>query len=182
MSELLVQIRERSIEAVHHGDIKALYEIVETHHEELNEELEQGLYGNILELSLELLTNVLETKAKLSLEDEQEYYTLRALYEYAISHYSAKRFEDAKALFEVLEGTAKEDAFIGAMKIHAIAASAHIDIDSFIDDYCEVNDRLDDFYIKAFKNEAQKLLEQARATKQAEEVSKADVSSLKDQK
>jgi hypothetical protein len=165
MSELLVQIRERSIEAVHHGDIKALYEIVETHHEELNEELEQGLYGNILELSLELLTNVLETKAKLSLKEEQEYYTLRALYEYAISHYSSKRFDDAKALFEVLEGTAKEDEFISAMQIHATAAASHIDIDSFIDDYCEVNDKLDDFYIKEFKSKAQKLLEQAKAAK-----------------
>ncbi|MFC2074200.1 hypothetical protein ACFLR3_03010 [Campylobacterota bacterium] len=182
MSELLVQIRERSIEAVHHGDIKALYEIVETHHENLNEELEQGLYGNILELALELLTNVLETKAKLSLDDEQEYYTLRALYEYAISHYSSKRFEDAKALFEVLEGTAKEDEFIKSMQIHAKAASSHIDIDSFIDDYCEVNDKLDDFYIKGFKSKAQKLLEQAKDTKQAEGVCTADVYSVKDQK
>jgi len=165
MSELLVQIRERTIEAVHHGDIKALYAIVETHHEELNDELEQGLYGNILELALELLTNALETKAKLSLKDEQEYYTLRALYEYAISHYSSKRFEDAKALFEVLVGTANEDEFIKAMKIHATAASLHIDIDSFIDDYCEVNDKLDDFYIKAFKSKVQELLEQAKEQK-----------------
>ena len=182
MSELLALIRERSIEAVHHGDIKALYEIVEAHHEELNEELEQGLYGNILELSLELLTNALETKAKLSLNNEQEYYTLRALYEYAISHYSSKRFEDAKALFEVLEGTAKEEEFINAMRIHAQAAAAHIDVDDFIDDYCEVNDKLDDFYIKAFKNKAQKLLEQAKAAKQTKEVCKADVSSVKEPK
>ncbi len=182
MSELLVQIRERSIEAVHHGDIKALYEIVETHHKELNDDLEQGLYGNILELALELLTNALETKAKLSLQDEQEYYTLRALYEYAISHYSSKRFNDAKALFEVLVGIAEEDAFLDAMKIHAKAASLEIDIDTFMDKYCEINDKLDDFYIKVFKKKAQELLEDEEVEKEVKAHSNAGGPSLKDKK
>ena len=162
MSEFLVQVRENSIEAVHNGDIKALYDLVETHNEELNDEIEQGLYGNILELALELLTNALESKSKLSLKDEQQKYTLRALYEYAISHYSSKHFADAKALFEVLEGTSEEDSFIKSMKIHASACANEIDIDSFIDDFCIVNDKLDDFYIKEFQNKAQKLLEQPK--------------------
>ena len=160
MSEFLVQVREKSIEAVHNGDIKALYELVETHHEELNDDIEQGLYGNILELSLELLTNALESQSKLSLKDEQQKYTLRALYEYAISHYSSKHFADAKALFEVLEGTAEEKDFIESMQIHAAAAAQEIDIDSFIDDFCIVNEKLDDFYIKSFQKEAQNLLSQ----------------------
>jgi len=54
MSEFLVQVREKSIEAVHTGDIKALYALLETHNEELNDEIEQGLYGNILELAVDL--------------------------------------------------------------------------------------------------------------------------------
>ena len=165
MSEFLVQIRERSIEAVHHGDIKGLYDLIEENHNELNDEIEQGLYGNILELSLELLTNALETKSKLSLEDEQQRYTLRALYEYSISHYSSERFEEAKALFEVLEGTGEEDEFVKSMQIHAAAAALHIDIDSFIDDYTELKDKLDDFYINEFKDKAQKLLNKANTTK-----------------
>jgi len=162
MSELLVQVREKSIEAVHNGDIKALYELVETYHKELNDEIEQGLYGNILELALELLTNALETKSKLSLTDEQEKHTLRALYEYSVSHYSSKRFDDARALFEVLEGTAKEKNFIESMKIHAKAASLEIDIDTFIDDYCIVNEKMDDFYIKEFKKSAHALLKKGK--------------------
>lgn len=166
MSEFLVQVREKSIEAVHNGDIKALYTLVETHHEELNDDIEQGLYGNILELSLELLTNALESKSKLSLKDEQQRYTLRALYEYAISHYSSQHFSDAKALFEVLEGTAKEKNFIDSMKIHAAAAANEIDIDSFIDDFCIVNEKLDDFYIKDFQKAAQNLLSQVNDSKE----------------
>ena len=150
---------------MHEGDIKALYELVETHHEALTDEMEQGLYGNILELSLELLTNALETKSKLSLKDESQSYTLRALYEYAISHYSSGRYEEAKALFEVLEGTAEEEEFIDAMKIHAAASALHINIDSFIDEYCEVFETLDDFYIKKFKKKAQKLLHKANESK-----------------
>jgi len=165
MSEFLVQIREKSIEAVHAGDIKALYELVETHNEELNEDIEQGLYGNILELALELLTNVLETKGKLSLTNEQERYTLRALYEYAISHYSSQHYADAKALFEVLEGTAKEKEFIESMQIHASACAQEIEIDTFIDEFCIVNEKLDDFYINAFKKEAQDLLEKTKDTR-----------------
>ena len=59
MSELLAQIRERSIEAVHYGDIKALYDLIEKHQSDLPDEMEQALYANILEISLELLTNAL---------------------------------------------------------------------------------------------------------------------------
>lgn len=165
MSELLVQIREKSIEAVHYGDIKALYDLLERHHGELNDDIEQGIYGNILDLALELLTNTLESKAKLSLENVQERYTLRALYEYAISHYSAKRFSDAKALFEVLEGTSAEEEFSESMQIHAAAAALEIDIDSFIDKYCEINEKLDDFYIKEFKNKAHNLLAKVKKIK-----------------
>ncbi|HIC44833.1 MAG TPA: hypothetical protein EYO73_11340 [Sulfurimonas sp.] len=164
MSEFLVQIREKSIEAVHNGDIKALYELVEVHNNELNDDIEQGLYGNILELALELLTNALESKDKLSLLNEQQKYTLRALYEYAISHYSSQHFYDAKALFEVLAGTAKEKNFIDSMRIHAAAAGKEIDIDSFIDKFCIVNEKLDDFYIKDFEKEAQNLLTKAKET------------------
>lgn len=168
MSELLAQIRERSIEAVHYGDIKALYDLIEKHQSDLPDEMEQALYANILEISLELLTNALESKAKLSVFDEAQRYTLRALYEYAISHYSSERFEEAKALFEVLEGTAEEKFFIEAMKIHAAAAKAHIDIDTFIDEYCEIGDKLDDFYIKTFKKKAQKLLNKSKRTKESQ--------------
>ena len=165
MSELLVQVREKSIEAVHEGDIKALYELLENHHNELTDEIEQGLYGNILDLALELLTNTLETQDKLSLKHPQEKYTLRALYEYAISHYSAGQFNDAKALFEVLEGTAKEKEFQKSMKIHASACEQKISIDNFLDNYCEVKEKMDDFYIKEFTKEAQKLLDMANTEK-----------------
>ena len=165
MSELLVQVREKSIEAVHEGDIKALYELLENHHNELTDEIEQGLYGNILDLALELLTNTLETQDKLSLQHPQEKYTLRALYEYAISHYSAGQFNDAKALFEVLAGTAKEKEFQKSMKIHALASEQKIDIDDFLDNYCEVKEKMDDFYIKEFTKEAQKLLDMANTEK-----------------
>jgi len=162
MSELLVQVREKSIEAVHEGDIKALYDLVENHNAELTDEIEHGLYGNILDLALELLTNTLETQAKLSLEKTQEKYTLRALYEYAISHYSAEQFFDAKALFEVLEATAKEEEFQKSMKIHGLASAQKILIDDFLDNYCEVKEKMDDFYIKEFTKKAQKLLDMAK--------------------
>jgi hypothetical protein len=158
MSELLVQVREKAIEAVHIGDIKALYEILETNHNKLTDEIEQGLYGNILDLSLENLTDVLEKKEKLSLEDEKQKYTLRALYEYSISQYSAKHFYDAKALFEVLEGTCEDAEFSKSMKIHAMACKKSIDIDDFLDKFCEVSSKMDDFYIKEFKQKAQELL------------------------
>jgi hypothetical protein len=158
MSEILVQVRERSIEAVHEGDLKALYELVENYNEELTDEIEQGLYGNILDLALESLTNKLETKDKLSLKQTQEYYVLRALYEYAISHYSDKKFEEAKALFEVLDSIAEEKEFKKAMQIHSLAANLHVEIDSFLDKYCLLKDKMDDFYIKEFKKEAQELL------------------------
>jgi len=165
MSELLVQVREKSIEAVHVGDIKALYELLENHHSELTDEIEQGLYGNILDLALEVLTNALETKDKLSLDEVQQKYALRALYEYAISYYSGGQFFDAKALFEAIYGIAKEEKFKRSMKIHASACAQKIDINEFLDNYCEVKEKMDNFYITEFTKEAQKLLDMANTEK-----------------
>jgi len=162
MSEILVQVRERSIEAVHEGDLKALYELVETYHDELTDEIEHGLYGNILDLAFEILTNKLETDEKLSLEDTQESFVLRALYEYAISHYSDKKFEDAKALFEVLANLSEDEKFKESMQIHSIVANLHVEIDDFLDKYCLVKGKMDDFYIKEFTKEARKLLEKQK--------------------
>ena len=51
------------------------------------------------------------------------------------------------------------------MQIHAAAAALEIDIDSFIDKYCEVNEKLDDFYIKEFKNKAHNLLDKVKKIK-----------------
>ena len=159
MSELLEQIRNRSIEAVHNGDIKALYELVQDYNDELDDSVEQAIYANILELALESLTDALESKSKLSLEDEKQKYTMRALYEYAVSHYTSEKFYEARALFEVLESVAKQDEFAKSMKIHAAAARKEIDIDSFLEDFCNLDEKLDDFYVKEFKNKAQELLE-----------------------
>ena len=49
------------------------------------------------------MTNALENLERLDMSEDQDFATLRALYEYAIEHYSAGSAHDASALFEIIK-------------------------------------------------------------------------------
>ena len=154
-------LKEKVLQAQQESDIAALYVLEQEAHDTFDETTLQGFYANILDLALEKLTQTLESHRKMDINEVQDFATLRALYEYAIEHYSAGKTDDAAALFEVLSGLSNDEKFSNAMKLHWIAAAEKISFDDFLDNIADIEatQRAGTFYISEFKQEAQKLLD-----------------------
>lgn len=155
------ELKEKVLKAQQDADIAALYVLEQQAHDTFDEETLQGFYANILDLALERLTQTLEAHRKMDMNEVQDFATLRALYEYAVEHYSAGELSDAAALFEVLSGLSNDEKFSNAMKLHWMAALEKISLDDFIDRIADIDatQRAGTFYISEFKQEAQKLLD-----------------------
>ncbi len=151
------ELKEKIFKAQEAGDIAGLYVLEGEAHELLDEQTLIAYYANILELALENLTNVLESARKLDLADVQDFSTARALYEYAIEHYSAEKLNDAAALFEILSGLSNDDAFTNAIKVHLISAQKGVSLDDFINKIADIDatQAAGTFYISAFKESAE---------------------------
>ncbi len=141
------------------GDIAKLYTLEQRAQDELSEDEVMRYYSNILELALERLTEVLEQAIQLDVADVQDFATLRALYEYAVEHYSAGSVHDASALFEILSGLSNSKEFGFSMKIHQKAADAKISIDDFINEIADIEQTQNNgtFYVSAFLPKANTL-------------------------
>ena len=148
-------LKEKVFQAQSEGDIASLYVLEAQVHETFDEDTLMAFYANILDLALERLTNTLENMERLDMNEVQDFATLRALYEYAIEHYSAGSAHDASALFEVLGGISNDEAFSEAMKVHRAGCDAKIPFDDFIDEYVDMaaTQNGGKFYISYFKKE-----------------------------
>ncbi len=155
------EFKKKILKAQEEADIASLFVMEKEAHELLNEEELSGFYANILDLSLERLTEVLEAPRKFDMQDVQDFATLRTLYEYAMEHYSAQKISDASALFEVLSGVTDDELFSQSMKIHTQVTKEGIDLEKFLEEYADLAamEASSSFYIHAFLPKAQKLLE-----------------------
>ena len=160
MSSKIDELKAKVLKAQQEADIASLYVLEQEAHEVFDEENLQGFYANILDIALERLTDTLGAARVMDMNEVQDFATLRALYEYAIEHYSAGDISDASALFEVLSGLSNDEKFSSALKIHTIASKKEISLDDFIDNIADVDatQNAGTFYISYFSNEAQKLL------------------------
>lgn len=149
------ELKDKIFKAQSEGDIASLYVLESQAHDIFDEDTLMAYYANILDLALERLTNALESLEKLDMNEVQDFATIRALYEYAIEHYSAGSASDASALFEVLGGISNDEPFSEAMKIHRTACDAQIPFDDFIDEYVDMGATQNGgkFYIGYFKKE-----------------------------
>lgn len=149
------ELKDKIYQAQSEGDIASLYVLESQAHESFDEDTLMAYYANILDLALERLTNALENLEKLDMNEVQDFATLRALYEYAIEHYSAGSATDASALFEVLSGISNDEAFSEAMKVHRAGCDGRIPFDDFIDEYVDMaaTQNGGKFYISTFKKE-----------------------------
>jgi hypothetical protein len=147
------ELKAKVYKAQSQGDIASLYVLEAQAHEIFDEDTLMAFYANILDLALERMTNALENMERLDMNEVQDFATLRALYEYAVEHYSAGSVTDASALFEVIGGLSEDESFNAAMKIHRSACDAKIPFDDFIEQYVDMNATQESgkFYISYFK-------------------------------
>ena len=158
-------LKAKVLKAHEETDIASLYILEQEAHELFDEETLQGFYANILDMALENLTNTLEAHRKMDMGEVQDFATLRALYEYAIEHYSAGDIQDASALFEVLSGLSNDTKFSSALKFHTIASKEKLTLDDFIQNIADIDatQNAGTFYISEFTDEAQKLLDKSQS-------------------
>ena len=158
------ELKKEILKAQENADIASLYVLEEEAHSVFNEDDMHGFYANILDLALENLTNALESHRKMDMKEVQDFATTRALYEYAMEHYSAEAIKDASALFEVLSGLTNDDKFSSALKLHWIASCENISLDDFISKIAdiELTQSNGTFYISSFTKEAQLLRDNAK--------------------
>lgn len=157
------ELKAKVLKAQEAGDIAGLYILEQEASERFDETTLIQYYANILDLALENLTDALESARKMSLEDIKDFATLRALYEYAIEHYSAGKPADAAALFEILAGLTTDARFIKAMRQHHHCAERIADFEQFLDDAADLEgtQRNGTFYISAFTSEEQAQCDEA---------------------
>ncbi|QOP46027.1 hypothetical protein [Sulfurimonas paralvinellae] len=161
-------LKAKILEAHKEADIASLYILEQQTHELFDEETLHGYYANILDLALEKLTETLEAHRVMDMNEVQDFATLRALYEYAMEHYSAGKPSDAAALFEVLGGLSNDEKFSDAMKIHRSAASENLALDDFLEKLADLQEteNTGTFYVSRFTKEAQELLDNNKSTEE----------------
>ena len=164
MGNKVDELKTKVLKAQENSDIASLYVLEQEAHELLDEETLQGFYANILDLALEKLTDTLESHRKMDMSEVQDFATTRALYEYAMEHYSAGQIKDASALFEVLSGMTNDDKFSWSLKLHWLASAENITLDDFMGSMAdiEVTQANKTFYISGFTKKAQILLDNAQ--------------------
>ena len=162
------ELKAKVLEAQTKNDIASLYVLEAEAQELLDEETLHGFYSNILDLALERLTQTLESHTRFNMSEVQDFATTRALYEYAMEHYSAGAIKDASALFEVLSGMTNDDKFSWSLKLHYLATAENINIDDFMSNIADmqVTQSNQTFYISGFSKTAQKLLDNAQESKE----------------
>ena len=154
-------LKAEVLKAQQDSDIASLYVLEQRAHEVFDEDTLHGFYANILDLALEKLTDTLEAHKVMDMNEVQDFATVRALYEYAIEHYSAGQIADASALFEVLSGLTNDTNFSNSMKFHWLASKENLSLDDFIDNIADIpaTEAAGTFFISCFNKEAQKLLD-----------------------
>ena len=158
------KLKKEVLKAQESADIASLYLLEQKAQDIFDEDLLIGYYTNILDLALERLTDTLEAHRVMDMNEVQDFATLRALYEYAIEHYSAQKLQDASALFEVLSGLSNDKDFSSALKLHWMAAAESISWDDFISKIADIEKTQEAglFYISRFTKKAQKLLDNSK--------------------
>lgn len=163
MSNTKEKLKAKVTNAEQNADIAALYILEESAHEHFDEESLYTFYASILDLALERLTETLEAHRVMDINEVQDFATLRALYEYAIEHYSTEKHQDASALFEVLSGLSNDKKFSLALKFHWLASAENISFDDFLQNIADMDatQNAGTFYISCFTQKAQNLLDSA---------------------
>ena len=158
------ELKEKILKAQEAGSIASLFVLEQEANETFDEELLLKYYANILELALERLTDALESVRRLDMNDVEDFATVRALYEYAIEHYSAGKPIDAAALFEIISGLTTDEKLSEAMRVHMEAAKAGMSLDDFINKVADIEatQNAGSFYICAFRESARDLLENTK--------------------
>ena len=161
----LLELNRREEEAKRDRDIIRLYDVLDTliALEKSDKSRINSIYNLILEIALNSLHSKLESESLFDLDNEYDHYTLRAIYEYGIDHYSHSRFDEAKEIFILLSIVNENPVFKGAMQIHLVAILKKIPFNEFLEKFVDMEameSKNESFFILYFFDSANQFLHQ----------------------
>ncbi len=129
--EFLQYLEKKEAEAIANEDLVTLYETLDTLLIlDLDEKRIDKVYETILRVVFETIEDRLNDGGKLNLLSD-DIYLIRAFYEHAVEKWSCENYDGAKQLFFILSRIIEDKKLSSAIKIHLIACSKSINMDTF---------------------------------------------------
>jgi hypothetical protein len=108
-----------------------------------------------LQTVFDRLADKLTKEEFFDLNDPQDLYTMRGIYEHGIERWSENDFKGAKEIFLILHHTANDETLSKAMMPHIAAAASQMSLDDFIDELVDTKNPNDSetygFFLTNFK-------------------------------
>lgn len=166
--EFITYLEETRQQAIETKNIAALYEVLDSLLIlDLDEDKVNDVYEHILKIAFENVEKIVNTGAKLSLENDELYY-VRSFYEHAIEKWSYDDIDGAKELFFVLSNIVDDEKLKDALSVHAVMCSKNYNLEQFYEtmvdtNSCEMEEKYG-YFIVHFQEETQSFLKQNEVT------------------
>lgn len=162
--DFIKYLEETRIDALNTQNISALYEVLDSMLIlDLDEKKINEVYEEILKISFFEVEKIVNDGKKLKLKENELYY-IRSFYEHAIEKWSFQNIDGAKQLFFVLYNIIDDELLEDALKIHVIALSEAMDLDTFYEKKVDENSVLEDdshgYFIVNFKFDIKEFLKE----------------------
>ncbi|SFP76892.1 hypothetical protein [Hydrogenimonas thermophila] len=154
--QFMLDLTNREEAAVKAKDIVGMYEILDTAVMlDLSAERLNRIYTEILQTVFDRLADKLTKEEFFDINNKDDLYTMRGIYEHGIERYSDNDFKGAKEIFLILHHTANDEVLSKAMMPHIAAAASQMKFDDFIDEFVDVdnpnNSETYGFFLTNFK-------------------------------
>jgi len=154
--QFMLDLTNREEAAVKAKDIVGMYEILDTAVMlDLSAERLNRIYTEILQTVFDRLADKLTKEEFFDINNKDDLYTMRGIYEHGIERYSDNDFKGAKEIFLILHHTANDEVLSKAMMPHIAAAASQMKFDDFIDEFVDVDNPNDSetygFFLTNFK-------------------------------
>lgn len=162
--EFLNYLEQTRVDAIKTENIAALYEVLDSLLIlDLDEQKINSVYETILKISFQKIEDIVNSGKKLKIEDDELLY-IRSFYEHSIEQWSYSNFKGAKEFLFLLIHIIEDKKLIDSFKIHLIACSKEIDLDSFYENCVDIDtaDKLEQYgyFITNYKFDVEKYIEE----------------------
>ncbi|WP_457597549.1 hypothetical protein [Hydrogenimonas sp.] len=135
----MMELATREEEAVKAKDVQKMYEVLDAAVAlDLGAQRLDRLYTEILQTVFDRLAQKLADESFFDIQNPQDLYTLRGIYEHGIVRWSEGDFKGAKEIFLILHHAGNDQTLSEAMMPHIAAAASQTSLDDFIDELVDV--------------------------------------------
>lgn len=125
-----------------------------------NDEEIGNKFEEILEESFNILNKAIENETLLSMEDEEELYTLRAMFDYMMELWAENHIEEAKAIGYDMAYLAEDERLKNIFSYFVLGMLEGMEIDNFLEKYVDTENIEEgyEFFFTDFNDELEELV------------------------